>query len=652
MSRKPALKRMADKKFDNIIFLSFSDSKIPVFKEVRNKEWTLFGEDDQYPDYLLELYNKSAKHNAIVGGKVNYIFGEGLKTEDPATTSWLNKFNSAGESGNDVCKKSLVDIEAFGGFYWQIIFNQIGGIQDIYHLEFKNVRSNHNNTEFYYKRNWKDRKEEVKRFPAFDVDSPRTSIFFFSEYRPGVDTYCLPGFIGSANWIEADIEVSKHTLTNAKTGFSASKMINFFNGEPEEDHKKEIEKRLSEKYGGAEGKKLAITFNNTPDKAPTILDLGASDLTKEDFTHVDEMISQNIYAGHQITSPMLFGIQEPGKLGSHNELRISYEIFKNTYARNKQIQFERVINDFARFKGLAGEIKLQEIDPVGIDFSDQVIIQVAPADWVMDKMGIDATKYHLPPAGTKTISEDPSNPTGKPAVVPAQQANQIAVNENIKNLTAKQHQQLLRIIRQYSKGQLTQAQATTLLKTSLGLSDEEITSMLGVNQHGFSTDFSEEDVADMFSECGTSREGFEIITSKKVLFQSDQELVQFELNFSHALNEFLFDDDSGNDVSIPDEVRRKISEIKKATKKIPKIAIKYSYEVQPGVGPAVIEGTRPFCRKMIQLDRLYSRQDIESISERLGYSVWNRRGGFWNNNGTIEPHCRHLWKSNIVVKKS
>jgi DNA-binding Lrp family transcriptional regulator len=75
------------------------------------------------------------------------------------------------------------------------------------------------------------------------------------------------------------------------------------------------------------------------------------------------------------------------------------------------------------------------------------------------------------------------------------------------------------------------------------------------------------------------------------------------------------------------------------------IFIKYSYE-----GPQDSRN-RPFCAKLMQLDRLYSRADIEMISQRLGYSVFDRRGGFWNKGGVILDHCRHNWKSNIVVKK-
>ena len=54
----------------------------------------------------------------------------------------------------------------------------------------------------------------------------------------------------------------------------------------------------------------------------------------------------------------------------------------------------------------------------------------------------------------------------------------------------------------------------------------------------------------------------------------------------------------------------------------------------------------------MEMDKLYSRYEIEQISQRLGYSVFDRRGGFWRHkDGTTTPYCRHSWKSNIVVKK-
>ena len=38
----------------------------PVFTEQSDVDWVNYGKDNDYPYYLIDLYNKSAKHNAII----------------------------------------------------------------------------------------------------------------------------------------------------------------------------------------------------------------------------------------------------------------------------------------------------------------------------------------------------------------------------------------------------------------------------------------------------------------------------------------------------------------------------------------------------------------------------------------------------------
>lgn len=89
--------------------------------------------------------------------------------------------------------------------------------------------------------------------------------------------------------------------------------------------------------------------------------------------------------------------------------------------------------------------------------------------------------------------------------------------------------------------------------------------------------------------------------------------------------------------------RKKVpSEIKSVTTEI---SILFSYEWNEDV-PNEERDTdeypsRPFCRELIELDKLYTRVDIEEISRRLGYLVWYRKG--------VEG-CRHRWVRQTVVK--
>ena len=625
---------MADN-LENIIFLKFEDSKLPTFKEQKKDGYIKFGDNDDYPDYLLLLLNKSSKHNAIINGKVNYIFGSGLHStsQNPELEAWIEKCNRADEGIQEIAKKSISDTEAFAGYYWHVIPDRLGNIKEIYHIDYKKVRSNKDRSEFFYKEDWTDKREIVKKFPKFSKGLAVASIFAYREYRQGLGTYPLPSYIAAINYIEADYEVSKNTLANAKNGFAASKMINFFNGEPEDEYKKkQIENRVNAKFTGSEGSKVMITFNNDVTKAPQVLDLGKSDLTKEDFTAIDNLITSNIYAGHQITSPMLFGIQEPGKLGQSQELKYSYDIFKNTYVNSKQKQIEDVLNYFAGLLGLVGDLKLQDVDPIGIPFTDQTIVQVAPIEWIWEKLGIDPAKYpNTQPAIPIAPGASPAK-IGQP--VPSDSINvEQTVNDNIKNLSAKQHQQLLRIIRQFSKGQLNKLQASALLKTGLGLTDSEINDLLGV-EDGFEKDYTEEEVAQLFSEVGDDITKYEVLKTKSAKFTEQ------EFEFGEV-----------TETATESSIKKGIGDIAKVASEI---SIKYTYGLRSDVtGGILLPTSRPFCIKMVELSqsKLFSRQDINKISEKVGYSVWNRGGGFWNNHGTIEPHCRHEWKSHIVIKK-
>lgn len=603
---------------DKVISIKFADNRIPEFKEVKGIDYIKFGDDDRFPDHTLMLYNKSAKHNAIINGKVNYILGGGLicdTPEDPKAKAFLSEMAK-------IDNQSIKDIELHGGFYWEMIPNKKGGCI-AYHVDFSRIRSNEDNTIFYYKKDWSDRAEQRKAYPAFKPGITEPSIFCFKEYRPGLKTYPLPGYVASFNYIEADIEVSKHTLTNAQTGFSASKFINFYNGEPTEENKRDITRRFELLSTGSEGKKVLIGFNNDPAKRPTIDDLGASDLTKEDFSHVDNLITNNIFSGAQITHPLLFGIQQEGKLGGATELRTAYDIFKNTYVNGKQKQFEDIVNYFARLKGVSGTFKLKDVEPVGFDFSESTILQVAPKEWLLEKLGIDPQAY--PSTAVAVNSEGLSEQ---------------AVNENVKNLTAKQHQQLSRIIRQYSKEQLTRQQAAILLKTGLGFTDEEVNGLLGdePTPQAFSSD---DELFAAFEAHGEQREGYEVVRTKEATFDSDDEA--FEL--AQAFKDVPAPETASGGVAVSGKTPPSIKSA------FPNFIIRYSYEVRPGEGPELLPTSRPFCQKMVKLDRFYSRQDIQKVSGILGYNVFERVGGYWNDGGVIKKHCRHFWKANIVVKK-
>jgi DNA-binding CsgD family transcriptional regulator len=648
---------------ESFIILNFAEARQPEYKEKKGQGYMEFGEMNDYPNYLLDLYNKSAKHNAIIRGKVNYINGNGWKAGegDAVGESFIAAPNPY-ESLHEISRKVEIDIEIFGGSYVEVIWSQVGGqLSSIYHIDYMKVRTNEDNTQYWVKKDWSDRKEISEVYPAFSSQIRQgKQILYLKEYRPGLKAYALPGYMGSLNYIESDIEVSKHVLGNAQTGFSASKMITLPNGEPSPEEKRNIERRFSDRFTGSDGKKFILSFVNDPTRKPIIDDLGASDLTKEDFGRVDSMIQQNIFAGHQITTPTLFGIQEPGQLGTRSQMRDAYEIFKNTYVLDKQQFVEQVFTKLARIKGATSDLTIIPVEPISLELSEAAILTVAPKEWILEKAGIDITKYQ--PEATTTDVQTAS------------------VNDSIKNLTGRQYQQVLRIIRQFGQGKITKEIAQTMLRSGYGLSDGEIDTMLGTNEE-FSHVFDMDETIQMFSEYGVNRSDYNIIESKPLQFADvtdeidkqiltilkDQPLLRPE-DIAAALkisvdtvndrlkrlikNEIVrYNPDKGSR-----ELTKPLSEIIDQ-KVVTTFEVKYSYEWRNDIPQnqrnSANHPSRPFCARLMEIDKLWDRDEIEKLSFRLGYSVFDRRGGWWTKpNGDHSPSCRHIWVRNIVVKKN
>ena len=653
-----------------IISATFADSRIPEMKKRMDKPYVNFGAQNDYPDYILNLYRKSAKHQAIINGKVTYITGNGLTAENdtPQAEIFLSKANEK-QSWNDLLKITCLDIENNGGFYLQCI-PKMGGVgYNYYHVPFKRIRIDESESCFFYKKDWKNWNEQSMEYPKFKPGIAEAAIFYFKEYNPDGDVYPLPSWVASCNWIESDIEVSKHTLTNALTGFSASKFINFYNGEPDERKKKSIQARFENAATGSEGKKILIGFNNDPSKKPTIDDLGTSDLTKEDFTQIDNLITNNIFAGAGVTHPLLFGIQQEGKLGGATELKTAYDIFKNTYITAKQRQLESVINYFARIEGVADEICIVDVEAIGdtlnlVDFKD-----ILPKEWIFEKLGIDAAQYGIAPTLPAT-----------------DQVQSASTNSILTNLSGRQMQGIARIVKQYGQNKVTKQQASLMLKNGFGFSDDDVNAYLGIDSDPttddakFESQYNEIDVAEMFSTIGHSKEGFTVVKSKSYSEDDDEFSFGFktatELDLEKKVSELINTNNTISAIAISEILKISVETVQELIKKMeadgvlsgvsggvrkllkppvstvaPELLVRYSYEKRPEAsGPSILPTTRPFCAKLVAQDRLYSRQDIQTLSLRLGYSVFKRSGGFWNNNGKIEKQCRHEWRSQLVIK--
>jgi ribosomal protein S25 len=513
------------------------------------------------------------------------------------------------ENLDDITRKVSLDIELFGGAYIEVIWSTMGKIAEIWHCDYTKFRTNKDNTQFWYKKDWKDNKENYEVYPAFEPRNPTgKQILYLKEYRPNMETYTLPGYFGGLNYIESDIEVSKHILGNAKTGFSASKLITLPNGEPSPDEQTVIHKKFKNTYTGADGIKYMLAFVNDASRKPIVDDLGQSDLTKEDFSNVDTIIQTNIFSSHQITTPSIFGIAQAGSLGSRSEMRDGYEIFKSTYVNSKQMFLEGSFNMLAGYAGYPEDLKIIPTEPIGIELSEAILIQIAPKEWLLEKAGIDMTKYQ--PA---------------PEVNPVELSEQFNFSELDGFGETKEGYNIWKQKEHFADVELF-ADVTQLQSNVLDLitKDKRITP---------------EVIADTLKE--------DVGVVKRIL--TDLEKKGFISSKITTIGEG-YDESEIIERKLTAPISEIVEKIKPSTTEF---LIRYSYEWRQGFNDSDLDTSRQFCKYFVTTDKLYSRSEIEAMSARLGYDVFTRGGGWYTLPGTNKHRnfCRHLWKSNIVTRK-
>ena len=644
--------------------------KVPLFVENKSQQWVSYGVENDYPNYLLNLYRRSAKHNAIVNGKVGYIVGKGwtAENETPAAKAFIDSptFPNAYDSMNDLTQKLTLDMEIYNGLACEVTWSRGGGIAEICHVDFHRVRADKDEKMFFVY-DWYDeygvrqfpQLNQIEQIPAFDPENRiGKQLFYYRVYSAGVKVYPLPEYLGGTAYIELDVEIANFHVNNIKNNFWGSYLINFPNGIPTPEESDAIERQMKMKFGGTDNAgRFLVNFSDSPETKPELTPLTPSDLDKQ-FDILNKTVQQEIFVAHRVTSPMLFGVKTEGQLGGRAEMIESYEIFKATYVEDRVQRIERGINYLASFNGVTG-LKLQPTEPISEQLTEGALMQILSRDELREK------------AGYEPDTKEPSE-----VVAPQEMGNSV-----LAGLSASQQDKMLRVVRKYSKGDLTKEQATIMLQ-GFGLPAEQVDLFLGEPMEFNSDEDKFEEVAMQF---GVDADGYQVLRSKPVRFEADNslfaEFMEVEPENKELDKKILAEIKRTKKVDA-DVISRKLEvPLEKVSERIEyliskgqvtiqdrvaRIAdtpdteadeafeIRYRYDLRPdATGAKVIGTTRDFCRTLIKLNKLYTRQDIDQMSTIMGFSVWERRGGWYTLPGTdiSRPSCRHIWQQQIVVRK-
>ena len=372
-----------------IVSIQFNSVNIPQPSEKisRTKQWVEYGGDNQYPNYLISLSNKSTLHSSILKQKAMLIGGQGwAKTNlSPEAQMFIkNVYND--DDLDEMLFKVAMDLELYGGFFLNLIWSKDGErIAEINYVDPSKVRIAMPDQDEKYPQNenyWiSDGWENVQKYPpvlypGFSTISKkkRSQILYVKEYRPGTEWYARPEYEPAIRWIELEYEIGNFHLNNVKNGFHPSMHVNFPIGQPSNEEASEIIKRLKGQYQGSDNAgNVLVTFSDSKDSAVSFdpIELNATDSR---FLMLNDQVTSSVLKAHRVVDPELFGIETPGALGARASLIESLEIFQTQYIEPKQRLIEKIFNWIRRINGISDNLLINKYEPqfskIGVNMND------------------------------------------------------------------------------------------------------------------------------------------------------------------------------------------------------------------------------------------------------------------------------------------
>lgn len=312
-------------------------------------EW---GSDNNYPEYLLNLYENTPTLQSIIDGCVDYVIGNGIELR-----SGIN-INTKGEDIEDIIRQLSFDEFWLGGHALQIIRGRDGSVAETYYIENRHVRTNKYLDVFYYNEKWgKFRTSDVLKYPVFiknlewgmlddaGKELHASSILYSKTANKRI--YPTPRYASAIVAAEIEKLIGNYHVNQINNNFTASLIINFNNGRPEDKEKEEIEKNVSEKFCGSEnGGRVAMFFNEDKEHATTIVEPRIADFGAR-YDALSKYSRQQLFTAFR-AHPNLFGIPTEGLGFSSEEYESVFKLFNKTQIEPVQ---KRIVNSFNKIYG-------------------------------------------------------------------------------------------------------------------------------------------------------------------------------------------------------------------------------------------------------------------------------------------------------------
>lgn len=551
-----------------------------------------WGKKNDTPFEYIKLLHTSPVHRGIIESKVSYIISDGWEVVNGTVDAFLkNGFSDFDLT--DVAEQCVYDLETFGAMAIKVGLNNLQQYAYCEHLDVDLLRQGENENEWVYCEDWSDSRAEKKIYEVYNATKEQGAYILYFKLptkreKKELGVYPKPSYIAALTDIVAAAEICKFRESSIKNNFSLGTIINNPNGIPETDE----EKKAARQY--------ADTFIN------------AGELT----------------GGYVIS-------YSDGKDKEISVHQINGNDLDKRYLQTEVSIVNNILTAHSVTSGMLVGIKTS--GQLGGSEEIETSFEIFKQTYISKRQNFvnRAFNYIL-----NNIAEIEGEIKLVEAKLPISQKN----NEVLKK--EQQYSRKSRVIELFGRCGKKKDDCNIVLTDSVPVdfttADAET--------------FASEKVKNFFDEIG-------VVTATDRRFTV--------LNLIQKGNRIV-DIATITDQSI-DDVYKDIANLKKAgylsenlkvTTKgtnalkvvdvpIDEFEVRFTYEKRDDIaGSTLIDTSRDFCRELVGLNRAYTRQEIDIISQIEGRDVFKERGGWYHNPQTDRntPFCRHIWKFILVQK--
>ena len=619
----------------------FDAHKTPIFKEKNNVDWVLYGDDidwrNLYPDYLIHLYNSSAKHNTIVNKKSSYIVGRGLRYDsitNSVTSDYIKGTTFVAKlKDSRVLEKTAKDLVLQGGFANEIIYNRGNEGVTPYHIDFSKIRvskqewdeqeGRYKDPVYYYTCDWSARKPrnnpDFTTFHPFkygeEGEKDKRYLIYYKEYRPDLGVYPLPEYVAAVPYIASDYQISNFTYNNVKNGFSSGFLVNFNNGQPSEQQKAEITRMYKDTFHGTDSAgKSMISFNEDKESGVEITPINPNG-QDDRFSNLNNSIRDEIYTGHGV-DPVIVGLKgDNGFSNNADEKRVAIEGWTHDYVKGKQQIFEDYFTSLLLQNGITGKVEILQKEPIKAQMSEQTLLQIATTDELRKMAGLgaivkDEVKEIAP---TPEVTEVMSKSDDEQLI---EMFENCGINDDELFVVDSRQTAILSTEDAFNKAkeyveQFASKLSINILRMIIGkVPDNAIQKSLKISQEEYDESIEQLKAEGLLNEEGEPTEKGKVESKEDELF------------------------------------------------------VVYKYVVRSDAsGGSLLPTSRPFCVRLIGQSafKSWTIEDINAMNNGMTYSsgrkmdVFRTRGGWKTIKGSSPaihtPFCRHIWEQRLVTRK-